>query len=211
MLPTYFSEVWWMKKQKMKEKFWVAAVVMLLILTVFAGCNKKSSQMPDGDGKPLKDFMGDFSNGADQNFAVPEELSDVLETFNNDDMFSSRDGQTDYDEESAVYIYLKDCASSSTAENVAIDGDTITISSEGTYVIEGALSDGSVVVNTAKEEKLQFILAGVDICCENGAPLYVKQTDKLFVTLQEGATNCLNQKGDVVELDESNIDAAVFS
>ena len=61
MLPTYFSEVWWMKKQNMKEKFWVAAVVMLLILIVFAGCNKKSSQIPDGDGKPLKDFMGDFS------------------------------------------------------------------------------------------------------------------------------------------------------
>ena len=200
-----------MKTQNMKKKFFVTAVVVLLILTVSAGCNKKSTQGADGENKPLNGFMGDCGNGAGQNFAAPEELSDVLETFNNDDMFSSRDGQTDYDEESAVYIYLKDGASSATAENVAIDGDTITISSEGTYVIEGALSDGSVVVNTAKEEKLQLVFAGVDICCENGAPLYVKQTDKLFVTLKEGTANRLTQKGDLVELDESNIDAAVFS
>ena len=211
MLQTYFSEVWWMKKQNMREKFLVAAVVMLLILTMFSGCHKKSTQESGGDGNPLKDFMGDFSNGAGQNFTAPEELSELLETFNNDDMFSSRDGQTDYDEENAVYIKLKDGASSATADNVAIEGDIITVSEGGTYVIEGALSDGGIVVNTAKEEKLQFVLAGVDICCENGAPLYVKQTDKLFVTLQEGSANCLTQKGDVVELDESNIDAAVFS
>ena len=53
-----------MKTQNMKKKFLVTAVVVLLILTVSAGCNKKGTQGADGENKPINGFMGDYGNGA---------------------------------------------------------------------------------------------------------------------------------------------------
>ncbi len=49
-----------------------------------------------------------------------------------------------------------------------MDGQTVTITEGGTYLLTGSLSNGSVVVDTDKTEKVQLILENVSIINEEG-------------------------------------------
>lgn len=56
-----------------------------------------------------------------------------------------------------------------------------------------------------------MILDGVDISCQSSAPLYIKQADKVTITLADGSENHLTVGGSFVQIDDNNIDAAIFS
>ncbi len=59
------------------------------------------------------------------------------------DMFTKRDLDVSYDESECTTITLDDENSSCDSDAVTIDGQTVTITSEGTYLISGTLSNGS--------------------------------------------------------------------
>lgn len=129
-----------------------------------------------------------------------------------DDMFTDRDYDSSYDESSAVKITLADGnITSSSAFAVSTDGDCATITQEGTYVISGSLSNGKIVVDADDSAKIQLVLNGVQINCETSAALYVKNADKVFVTLAQGSENTLSNSADFVAIDDNNIDSVVFS
>lgn len=138
------------------------------------------------------------------------ELPEV-EPFDEEDMYTERDNQTEYDEASSIIITLDDAGSSATSSSVTIDGSIITITQAGTYVLSGLLSDGQVIVNIGNEDKCQLVLQNVSINSTSSAALYVKQADKVFVTLEALTTNQLTTSGAYVVIDDTNIDAAVFS
>ena len=79
-----------------------------------------------------------------------------------DSMFTDRDKEVGYDEEKCVAITLSDDGSSCDNTSVAIDGQTITITEEGTYLLSGSLSNGSVVVATDENVKVRLIFKR---CC----------------------------------------------
>lgn len=70
--------------------------------------------------------------------AVTESQTEAAEASNIDgildssDMFTNRDKEIGYDEESAIAINLSDGASTADSDSVVIDGDTITITEEET-------------------------------------------------------------------------------
>ena len=68
-----------------------------------------------------------------------------------------------------------------------------------------------IVVNTDKSEKVQLVLSGVNIHSETSAAIYILQTDKVFLTLADGTENTLSSGEEFIDIDENNIDAAVFS
>jgi hypothetical protein len=103
-----------------------------------------------------------------------------------------------------------DNSSSSDAKGVKIEDNTITITKEGDYIIEGSLSDGTIIVDVDDSEKVQLILDGVSINSSNSAAIYVKEADKVFVTLAKGTENTLSNGGEFDETD-ANIDAVIFS
>ena len=108
-------------------------------------------------------------------------------------------------------ITLADGATTASGAGVTVEGDVVTITAEGTYILTGSLSDGQVIVETDKSEKLQLVLAGVRISNDYTAPLYIKTTDKVFITLADGAENVLTNTGAFIAIDENNIDACIFS
>lgn len=127
------------------------------------------------------------------------------------ELFSDRDLSGDYDASACEQITLSDAGSVSDSKGVTIDNNTITITKEGEYLIEGALSDGMIIVDVDKSEKVQLILSGVSINSETSAPIYVRQADKVFVTLADGTTNTLTNGGSYTAIDDNNIDAVIFS
>jgi hypothetical protein len=116
----------------------------------------------------------------------------------------------DYDESECERITLLDNSSLSDAKGVKIEDNTITITKEGDYIIEGSLSDGTIIVDVDKSEKVQLILDGVSINSSDSAAIYVKEADKVFVTLAKGTENTLSNGGEFDETD-ANIDAVIFS
>ena len=127
-----------------------------------------------------------------------------------EDMFTERDLTGEYDDKEAVHITLSDEKISTDAEGVTVEEHTVTITEAGTYVFSGTLSEGQIVVD-AKDAKVQIVLEGVDITCATSAAIYVKNADKVFVTLADGSENVLRNTGEYVAVDDNNIDAVIFS
>lgn len=126
--------------------------------------------------------------------------------------FSDRDLSGAYDEANAVRIVLSDKGSqASVSKGVEILNHQVKISQEGTYIFEGTLSKGQILVEAPKTDKIQIVLSGITINNENGAGIYVKQADKVFITLDEASENRVSTVGEFVMVDDNKVDASIFS
>ena len=124
-------------------------------------------------------------------------------------LFSDRDYETGYKIAECIPITLQETGAS--GSGVSITGSTVTITKEGSYLLCGSLTDGMIIIDTDQDTKVQLILDGADIHSETSAPIYIKQADKVFITLAEGSTNRLSCGDGYIPIDENNIDAAIFS
>lgn len=131
-------------------------------------------------------------------------------TFSSADMFTERDLAGTYEESGAVYVTLSGDGITGETDGVAINGQTVTITAEGTYIFSGTLSEGQIVVD-ADKAKVQIVFDNVDITCASSAAVYVKNAEKVFVTLAEGAQNTLRNTDEYVAIDDNNIDAVIFA
>lgn len=126
------------------------------------------------------------------------------------ELFTDRDYEVGYDDSDSVAISLN--GSSITAGNgVTVDGTTATITQKGTYVLTGSLTDGMIVVDVDKEDKVQLVLSGVSIHSQSNAAIYIRQADKVFLTLDASTENFLSNGGSFTQLDGNNIDGVIFS
>ena len=127
------------------------------------------------------------------------------------ELFSKRDLSGDYDASEAVCVVLTGSGASADSDAVQINGSTVTITAEGTYILSGTLDDGSIIVDVSKEEKVQLVLSGATIHSETFAAIYVKQADKVFITLAADSVNVLSNGGTFTLIDDNNVDAVIFS
>lgn len=144
------------------------------------------------------------------------------DTLSYDDMFTDRDLDVGYEESDSVKISLSDdsttvssgssdnSSTDDTVDGVTVDGNVITITSGGTYIISGTLTEGQLVVD-ADDEKVQIVLDNADITCATSAAIYVKSAGKTFITLAEGSENILMNTAEFETIDDNNIDAVIFS
>ena len=118
----------------------------------------------------------------------------------------------------AVGITLSDGGSSSLSDNVKIDGNVITVTAGGSYIIKGSLSDGRIVVNCGENEKVRLCLAGASISCSDNSPIEVLSADKVMLLLADGTSNYIKDadEGYADSADDSDgqsgrTNAAIFS
>ena len=140
-----------------------------------------------------------------------EDTADVIFEASDKDMFTDRDGRDNYDASSAVRIELCGDSVKCNSKKVTVSGTTVTITDEGTYIVSGTLDDGMLIVNAEETDKPQIVLEGVSITSSSSAALYIIEADKVFVTLSEGSENYFSNGGVFEEIDENNIDGAIFS
>ncbi len=115
-------------------------------------------------------------------------------------------GYSDY-----ITVTLADGASAADGSGVTIDGNTVIITEEGTYLLTGALSNGQILVDAGDSDKIQLVLDNVSVACSGSAAIYVRKAGKVFLTMTEGSENSLTSSGEFVQTDDNNVDAAVFS
>lgn len=128
-----------------------------------------------------------------------------------EDMFTDRDLRGDYKESESVAVTLSGGTAQCNSKDVEVSGSTVTIKAEGTYILSGTLDGGMVIVEADEAAKVQLVLKGASISNSEGAAVYVRSADKVFVTLAEGTDNALANGGSYTAIDDNNIDAVVFS
>ncbi|GAB2758901.1 carbohydrate-binding domain-containing protein [Nocardioides salsibiostraticola] len=94
-----------------------------------------------------------------------------------------------FDVANAVDVTLAD-DSSEGGDGVSIDGDTVTITTAGTYRISGTLTSGSLVVD-APDGVVNLVLDGVDITAADVAAINVIEADHVVVWLADDTKNVL--------------------
>ena len=180
------------------KKYISILLALLITLSLLAGCGKDS--ITDGTNNGNATTPTDNTKPADVDFSKTDS-----------DMFTERDGKTEYDESKAVTIHLNGTSATASSNSVNISGSRVTITEEATYVISGELTDGMLIVNAPDTAKLQIVLNGANITSKTSAALYILEADKVFVTLAEGTNNALANGGSFTAIDDNNIDGALFS
>ena len=78
------------------------------------------------------------------------------------------DNDLDYDPSDATVISLEDGGSTVDGSGADVDGDVVSITAPGTYLLSGTLSDGQVVVDSDADGKVVLVLDGVDLEVRGG-------------------------------------------
>lgn len=166
------------------KRFFPCILAAALILVSAAGCAKSNSSVQENTTEAV----------------IPDSLITI------------KDSDTDTDVSDAVEIALNGSSVSCSSSSVAINGSEITISSGGSYIINGTLDDGSIIVD-ADDAKVHLILNGVSIHSETSAAIYVKSADKTTITLAEDTDNTLSDSINYTydDTDKEEPDAVLFS
>ena len=153
---------------------------------------------------PASEVQTDAASTVETNKKTSESPNAVVTTanvtsngaINASELFTERDLTQNYDGSDAQAISLT-------------DGQNVSITKAGVYVLSGTVSNVTVTVEVGDEDKVQIVLDGVSITNSNAPCIYVKNADKVFVTTQND--NSLSVTGAFTADGETNTDAVIFS
>ncbi|MBQ9355475.1 MAG: carbohydrate-binding domain-containing protein [Clostridia bacterium] len=192
----------------MKKSIFTIISIFIFISIVLSGCKSTEAIGSVADNSQTVDLKNATESAEDESITNTITAS---ESKSADELFSSRDLSGEVDTTGTVKITLNGNSATATSNNVNISGSTVTIKKNGTYILSGTLTNGSVIVNVSKEEKVQLVLNGVNITSDTFAPIYVAGADKVFITLSDGTKNTLANGGLFKQIDNNNVDAVIFS
>lgn len=192
----------------MKKSIFTIIYIFIFISIVLSGCKSTEEIGSVADDTQTVDLKNATESAEDESITNTTTASEIKSA---DELFSSRDLSGEVDTTGTVKITLNGNSATATSNNVSISGSTVTIKNDGTYILSGTLTNGSVIVNVSKEEKVQLVLNGVNITSDTFAPIYVAGADKVFITLSDGTKNTLANGGSFKQIDNNNVDAVIFS
>lgn len=170
------------------KKLVAIMVAFFITVTAFSGCSESasSSQTTSSVSQAAK--------------------SDI------DASIAAEDIDVGYDEESSVGIKFADGSAAIDGEGATAEGETVTISQAGTYILSGTATNGRIIVSADKTAEIKLIFNGVDITCADNAPLLVSKAKKVYIVLEDGTENVLTDSASYsLGEDDSNTDGAIFS
>lgn len=191
----------------------------LALLICFSGCGKETEQSKSPDTPPnqsegnvdVPELQGNDSEDGTSAPSADESADGSVEVMDAASLFTDRDTRTDYDTTTAVSVRLEGDSISCSSAAAKIEGTTVTLTEDGCYVFSGTLEDGMVIIDMGDDDKPQIVLDGVSITSSTSAAIYVRAANKVFITLAEGTENRLANGGGFTQIDDNNIDSAIFS
>ena len=206
----------------MRKKSLYIFTAMILTAGLLSGCgstedtsNSKRSKVSvsvtesedDQDEEKSKDAetAEDDAKSADSTDSSDTETKE----YTVEDQFSERDSDASYEAARATHLDLSENGITVTGNGATASGAVATITEKGTYLLSGTLTGGQIIVDT--EDKVQLVLSDVTMSNSETACIYVKNADKVFVTLADGTTNTLSDAGIAFEETEEGIDGVIYS
>ncbi len=166
----------------------------VMLASLFAGCSKAKPLSPKPDSQNATTVTS------------PTIEADYAQT--DSDMFSDRDLKQEHDTAGSIQIQLEGSSATCSSPAVSITGSDISIDQEGTYILAGTLTDGSITVNAGEKDKIQLVLNGASITNRTGPAIFAVAGDKLFITNAANTENTISNGGSFVN---GETDAAIFA
>jgi uncharacterized protein YceK len=196
-----------MKKGKMRRMLGI----LLICTVVLSACSTAASETT-----PTAEVTEATANTASTAGSQSETVTAALPAnvkVSDVATFDEEDHATDWNADSATVIKLNGTSAAITGSGAATANGSVNITEAGTYVLNGTLSDGQVVVNVQDEGVVHLVLNGVEIHDNDSAAIDIKEADKVVMTLQEGTVNSISDGKDYVFADAATDEpsAALFS
>ena len=181
------------------RKILAFALALTIMAVSFACCSKSDSSTT--------------SEESSSKVQISSKETDIDDTISQLDLdFTANDLDVGYDASSATTILYEAETPTVTGEGAKVDDRNVIISSAGCYIVSGCQSNGQIIIDADKEDKIQLVLDDVDLNCKKGAPIYVKSADKVFITLADGTHNRLADTGEEYDADgDISPNAVIFS
>ena len=188
---------------------------LLMAALLIAGCAAPAASSAVSGSNPSAQSSGSAPASSSEAAASSGSTLEVIGTPLTaipDDLFTDRDLNDSWNKTDCTVVTLSGTAAEISGKGAACTNGIVTISAAGDYLLSGELS-GQIVVDANKEDKIRLILNGVSVTCENSAPVYVKQADKVIITLAEGTENTLTDGAQYVydDTEKQEPSAALFS
>ena len=176
-----------------KPKRSVVTVLALTASLAFAlcGCGQNNTATSEASSSAVG------ASSAQAAATSGTKAADSVESTQSNEWFTERDLQQTPDLSEAVSVSLE-------------DGKTVTIEKEGVYLLSGTASNAQIVVDAEDGDKVQLVLDGVSVTNETIPCIYVKNADKVFVTITD-SENALTVSGAFTEDGETKTNAVIFS
>lgn len=212
------------KKKNRKKETGAVGSLLLASSLAFGGCGtavtsasfvNTESASTESTGETSADNAAATSESTVSENAM-ESASDInfdleLTESTIDTEFTDREKSGSYKASEAVKITLNKTTATVSGSGVKADGSTITITEEGVYIVSGTLEDGQIIVDASDSDKVQIVLDGVHINCKTNAAIYVREADKVFITLAENSSNTLGGGNEYTQIDDNTVDGVIFS
>lgn len=203
----------------MIRRQWIRAVAgicaCMLVAASLGGCNFSGAAKSDGEGNSAtitEESLASVATELGSDAVVSEDGKTLTLTDSDVDVkFTDRDTSGEYDESAACRITFNGTTATVSGSGATAKDGVVTISGAGTYVISGTASEGQLVVDATKDDKIQLVLDNASIACDKSAAIYVKKADKVFVTLKAGTSNTLSGGSEYQQTDDNTVDGVIFS
>ena len=160
----------------------IAAIIFAIVLTALLMSGKVLDRMP----------------------VISEEVASTL--------FSANDLEADWDTSFATKIVLSDKGSAISGNGAYVYEGNVYIAYAGYYVITGELTNGSIIIDADKSDKIWVLLDGVTVHCDDGAAIWIEQADNVFLTLADGTENTISSGAQYnEEIIASGVDGTIYS
>ena len=180
------------KKKNLRIYIATLLAVQMLMLPL-SGCVSESGSQAAGTGNTATSVVATLNDEEAKVSATTQSSSAGLSA---DELFTERD--------------LTQTADLSDAKEIALQsGKNVTITKAGVYRVTGSAENVTIIVDAGDEDKVQLVLDGVSVTNADAPCIYVRNADKVFVTLS--GDNSLSVTGQFTADGETNTDGVIFS
>ena len=177
----------------MKRKIIAIGLITIITALWICGCNK-NTKLKENSSSSVENVTN--SQNSDSN-DISSEKFDIDVTYSDKEKLSlTKDELDKYD-------------------NVLnLNGESISITESGEYVLSGEITEGQIVVDVpdSDDKVVTLILNGVTVNCSDSAAIYVKNAKKVVLSLVEGTTNTFADGSNYsYNNDEDEPNACIFS
>ncbi len=174
-------------------------LICILLSIALLGCGCKETEIIEENG--LTDVTEDYV----EDLSVEADISAMDFGFSNRDLNSSQESID------TIVVFSGETAQIS-GSGADFSNRDLTITKEGNYNFSGNYKDGKIIIDAPDTAKIQIFFDNLSIENSSGNAVYVKNADKVFITLKDGTENLVSDGQGYTETDgDTNIDAAIFS
>lgn len=129
------------------------------------------------------------ANGSSTNENIELDIKTMSESIVE---YEDNDFYTEWENDNPNYINLNGTSAEIQGSGAIINDSIITINLPGTYVLQGNLENGQVIVESGSKDAVRLVLNNVEINCLDNAPIYVKSAGKVIISLPDNTKNTVS-------------------